>query len=177
MSGRGGDRLIVVGAIAGAHGVRGDVRVKSFTADPEDCFAYGPLLGDDGAVLVEAASVRPAKSHFIVTPKQECTREAWDALKGTPLHVLRSALPDTGENEFYVEDLVGLTVYAGGSEPVGRVKAVQDFGASDLIEVQPIAGGKSRFVPFTLEDVPMVDLEAGRLTVADWALWADDGDA
>lgn len=176
MSGQGGDRLIVVGAIAGAHGVRGDVRVRSFTADPEACFSYGPLLGPDGAVLLEPETVRPAKSHFIVTPRHPREREAWDALKGTRLHVPREALPSTDEDEFYVEDLVGLAVHAGGAEPVGRVKAVQDYGAGDLIEVQPSGGGKSVFIPFTLEDVPGVDLAAGRLTVADWALWSDEGE-
>ncbi len=177
MSGTGGEKLIIVGAIAGAHGVRGDVRVKSFTADPEDCFAYGPLLGADGECLIEAQTIRPAKAHFIVTPSETRTREAWDGLKGTLLHVPRSALPVTDEDEFYVEDLIGLAVFAGGSEPVGKVKAVQDYGAGDLIEVQPVAGGKSIFIPFTLEDVPMVDLGYGRLTVAEWALWADESEA
>ena len=179
MSASGTDMLIVVGAIAGAHGVRGDVRIKSFTGEPADCFSYGPLLGADGAVLIEAETVRPAKSHFIVTPRQPRTREAWDDLKGTRLHVPRTSLPDTGENEFYIADLVGLSVYAGGAEPIGRVKSVQDYGAGDIVEVAPGNGGQSVFIPFTLEDVPLVDLATGRLTVADWSLWddgADDGD-
>lgn len=169
------DQLVVVGALMGAHGVRGDLRVKSFTAAPEDLFAYGPLLDGAGAVLIEPISARPAKTHFVVTPAAPRTREDWDAMKGTLLHVPRDVLPPAEEDEFYVQDLVGLTVYAGGEQPVGSVKAVQNYGAGDLIEVAPSEGGKSVLIPFTLDDVPTVDLGAGRIVVTSWELWTEEG--
>lgn len=167
-------KRVVVGAIIGAHGVRGDVRVKSFTAMPDAIFSYGPLLDAAGECLLEVKSARPAKDHFIVTPKAPRQKEEWDALKGTKLHVPRAALGDADEDEFFIDDLVGLTVFAGGDAPVGTVKAVQNFGAGDLIEIQPEAGGKTVFVPFTHEDVPTVDVAAGRIVAASFDLWADE---
>ncbi len=173
MSPPGASRLVVVGVILGAHGVRGDVRVKSFTAEPEACFDYGPLLDAGGAALLEALRVRPGKAHFIVTPKVPREKEAWDALKGARLHVPRAALPEASEDEFYIDDLVGLEVVAGGEVPIGRVKAVQNFGAGDLLEVAPSGGGRSVLVPFTRDDVPTVDIAAGRVVVATYEVWAD----
>lgn len=170
--------LVVVGAIAGAHGVRGEVRVKSFTADPDDLFAYGPLLDADGAVLIEARSVRPAKAHHVVMPAGPARqREEWEALKGTRLHVPRAALPPTEADEFYVEDLVGLAALDPGGNLIGRVRAVQDFGAGDLLEIQPEGGGRSVFIPFTQADVPDLDLAAGQLVIADWDTWASEDGA
>ena len=166
-----------MGAIIGAHGVRGDVRVKSFTADPDDLFDYGPLLDQRGAVLLEAASARPAKSHFIVTPKAPRQKEAWDALKSTPLHVPRAALPPTDDDEVYVDELIGLTALDADGARLGTVKAVQNYGAGDLLEVSPAGGGKTVLVPFTEEDVPEIDIGAGRLVIPQWALWADEGEA
>ena len=170
------DRLVVVGALMGAHGVRGDVKLKSFTAEPEDLFAYGPLLDGDGSVLLEVQSARPAKNHFVVTPAAPRSREDWDAMKGTLLHVPRDVLPPAEEDEFYVQDLVGLAVYAGGEQPVGSVKAVQNYGAGDLIEVLPSAGGKSVLIPFTLDDVPTVDIGTGRIEVTSWELWVEESE-
>ncbi|WP_084395729.1 ribosome maturation factor RimM [Henriciella aquimarina] len=168
------DRLIVVGALAGAHGVRGDVRVKSFTDEPDALFAYGPLLSETGEALLDARQVRPAKDHFIVTPKKPRQKEDWDALKGTRLHVRRSSLPPPDEDEFYVDDLTGLTVLDETGTTIGTVKAVQNFGAGDLVEVLPSQKGQpSFFVPFTLADVPALDFSAGTITLADAAGWAD----
>ncbi|MCI4644687.1 MAG: ribosome maturation factor RimM [Hyphomonadaceae bacterium] len=171
------DDLIVVGALAGAHGVRGDVRVKSFTQVPEDVFSFGPLLGEDGAVLLEAKSARPAKALFIVMPKAPRQREEWDAMKGTRLYVPRSALPEPEEDEVYVDDLVGLAVVAPDGTALGKVKAVQNFGAGDLLEIAPAGGGGAVYIPFSEEDVPEVDLETGRLVVASWQLWAGGDEA
>lgn len=165
--------LVVVGAILGAHGVRGDVRVRSFAAEPEACFTYGPLLNEAGEVLLEADAVRPAKTHFIVRPREPKQKEAWDALKGARLHVPRDRLGPLEEDEFFIDDLVGLTVFAGGDTAVGTVSAVHNFGAGDLIEIDPADGGKSVLVPFTREDVPQVDLKARRLVVATLDLWAE----
>lgn len=168
------DRLIVVGVLMGAHGVRGDVRVKSFTADPDAIFDYGPLVSAAGDVLLEPKSARPAKDHYIVVPAHPRQKEAWDALKGEKLHVSRDAFDDPDEDEFYVEDLVGLTALAPDGAVLGTVKAVQDFGAGDLLEIQPNRGGKSVFVPFSLDAAPTLDLEAGRVTIADFDTWADE---
>lgn len=166
--------LIIVGAIAGAHGVRGDVRVKSFTAEPEALFGYGPLLSETGETLLEAKAVRPAKDHFVVTPKQPRQKEAWDGLRGTRLCILRDRLPPADEDEFYIDDLVGLSVYAGGETPIGTVRAVYDHGAGDLLEIEPSPRGKTVLVPFTRIDVPVVDIAAGHLVVATFETWADE---
>jgi 16S rRNA processing protein RimM len=169
------NRLIVVGVLKGAHGVRGDVRVRSFTADPDAVFDFGPLLDESGKVILTPKSARPGKDHFIVRPKEQKQKEEWDAMRGTLLHVPRASLPDADEDEFYIEDLVGLDVYTGGSERAGRVRAVQDFGAGDLLEID-LAGGGSIFVPFTLADVPVVDLAARRVVVATLEEWAAAGE-
>ena len=167
------DKLVVLGVILGAHGVRGDVRVKSFTAEPEDIFAYGPQLGKSGETLVTPTSVRPAKAHLIVIPEERRQKEDWDALKGVELCVERDALPETDEDEVYIDDLVGLNVVNEADAPLGKIKAVLNHGAGDLLEVMPNAAGKPVLIPFTLEDVPDVDLAAGQVTVTTFDLWAD----
>ena len=167
------DKLVTLGVILGAHGVRGDVRVKSFTAEPEDLFAYGPLLGKAGESLLTPVSARPAKSHFIVAPEERRQKEEWDALKGTELCVERSLLPETDDDEVYVDDLVGLAVNDLEAKPLGRIKAVLNHGAGDLLEIAPSGGGKPVLVPFTLADVPDLDLAAGTVTVATFEIWAD----
>ncbi|MEM1086126.1 MAG: ribosome maturation factor RimM [Pseudomonadota bacterium] len=167
------DKLVILGVILGAHGVRGDVRVKSFTAEPEDIFAYGALLGKDGKPLLSPVSVRPAKTHFIVSPKERRQKEDWDAMKGAELCVDRGVLPETDEDEIYIEDLIGLVVVDEAGAPLGKIKAVLNHGAGDLLEVALEAGGKPVLVPFTIDDVPDVDLETGHVTVATFDLWAD----
>lgn len=166
--------LVVVGAILGAHGVRGDVRIKSFTAQPDAIFEYGPFLSEDGAVMIDPVNARPGKDHFIVSPSMTRQKEEWDSLKSTKLYVPRDVLPEPDDDEFYIEDLVGLDVYAGGETPLGRVKAVLNHGAGDLVEVQVTGGTKSVLVPFTMVDVPVVDLALGRIVVANFDTWADE---
>ncbi|MEM7493363.1 MAG: ribosome maturation factor RimM [Pseudomonadota bacterium] len=166
-------KLVTLGVIIGAHGVRGDVRVKSFTAEAEDIFAYGPLKGEDGVVLITPTSVRAGKNHFIVSPEEQRQKEDWDALKGTKLCIERDCLPETDDDEIYVDDLVGLHVINGANEVIGTVKAVLNHGASDLLEIMPTTGGKPVLVPFTHADVPDIDLVAGRVSVATFDLWAD----
>lgn len=177
MSGKTSERLIVVGALSGAHGVRGDVRVRSFTADPESLFDLGPLLDETGKPLLEPKKAKPGNDHFIVTPARPRQKEEWDAMKGVKLHVPRSALPPPDEDEFYVEDLVGLVVMDLAGTRVGTVRSVQDFGAGDLVEVQPDDRTvTSYFVPFTLADVPSVDFGSGHIVLADPDMWADQSD-
>jgi 16S rRNA processing protein RimM len=169
------DRLIAVGVLRGAHGVRGEVRVKSFTADPEALFGYGPLMDETGAVLVTPKSARPGKDHFIVRPKEAKQKEEWDALRGRLLHVPRARLPAADEDEFYVEDLAGLDVYSGGDSPAGRVRSVQNFGSGDLLEVDVAGLASTVFVPFTQADVPVVDVTARRVVIPELAVWSDPG--
>lgn len=170
-------RLIVVGALAGAHGVRGDVRVRSFTEDSDAIFDYGPLLDEAGKPVLIAKSWRPASDHFIVTPKTSRQKEEWDAMKGTTLHVSRADLPPADDDEFYIEDLVGLKAVGPEGEVIGTVKTVQNFGAGDLLEVEPDASGSpAYFVPFTLKDVPAIDFEASTVTILDAQVWADQSD-
>ncbi|GAB5459270.1 MAG: ribosome maturation factor RimM [Henriciella sp.] len=168
--------LIVVGVITGAHGVRGDVRVKSFTAEPASLFEYAPFYDQKGDLLITPKSTRPAKNHFVVSPKEFRQKEEWDVLRGTKLYVSREQLPKTEEDEFYIDELIGLTVQTGGDTAVGKVKAVHDHGAGDLLEIAPIEAGKSVLVPFTKEDVPVIDLALGRIVVATYDIWADEGD-
>jgi 16S rRNA processing protein RimM len=106
------NKRIVVGALKGAHGVQGEVRVKSFTTEPGDLFTYGPLTDADGNVLVTPVSARSGKDHFIVAAREKKQKEEWDALKGALLHVERAILPEAEDDEFYIEDLVGLAVHA-----------------------------------------------------------------
>lgn len=166
--------LIVVGAIAGAHGVRGDVRVKSFTADPAAMFEYAPFLSEKGAVLLDPKSFRAAKDHFVVTPKKPLQKEEWDGLKSTKLYVPRDHLPAPEEDEFYIDQLVGLTVLGEDEAVIGKVKAVLDHGAGDLLEIQPRSGGKTVLVPFTKTDVPTINIAEKKIVVATFEVWADE---
>lgn len=157
--------LVCVGAIAGAHGVQGEVRVRSFTLVPEDCFAYGPLLDETGAKVLEAKSYRPAKNHFVVVTKETDTREAWEAARGNKLYVPKSALPEPDEDEFYYDDLVGMHVTHEDGRALGRVKAVQNFGADDLLEIVSTDNKTAYYLPFTKEMVPSVQM-TGRQIIA-----------
>ena len=166
--------LIVVGAIAGAHGVRGDVRVRSFTEDPESLFEFGDLLAPSGAILLTPKSYRPSKSIFIVVPASPRSKEEWDEMKGTELLVPRTVLPEPEEDTFYIDDLVGLHAYDEAGVSLGSVHAVLNHGAGDLIELRGGASGQGVLIPMTVEDVPMIDLAASRLTVSTFELWASD---
>lgn len=170
------DRLIPMGVLKGAHGVRGEVRVKSFTADPDALFTYGPLMDEAGKVLLTPVSARAGKDHFIVRPKENLQKEEWDALRGCLVHVSRDRLPEADEDEFYFEDLIGMPVYTVGDEPEGRVRAVQNFGSDDLLEIEIPGAPATVYVPFTRADVPVIDMAAGRIIIPELALWANPDD-
>lgn len=155
--------LVCVAAIRGAFGVRGEVRIESFTEQPDSCFGYGPLLDETGAVALTVESWRPLKKGFGVTIAEDFSREELEALKGRPLHVPRAVLPEAGEEEFYLSDLEGLAVRHVDGRTLGRVKRVADFGGGDLIEIE--GEGPSWFLPFTREYAPTVDLKAGVIDV------------
>lgn len=156
------DALILVGRVAGAFGVRGEVRITSFTAEPAALLDYGTLLKDDGSVALTLTGGRPAKGGVVARAPQVRTREEAEALRGLTLHIRRTDLPEPGEDEFYVADLIGLAVATPQGEALGVVKSVQDFGAGDLLEIQPPAGA-SWWLPFTREAVPEVELAERRI--------------
>ncbi len=154
--------LVVVAQIAGAHGVRGDVRIRSFTEYPEDCFAYGALLSGAGNVLVTPKKVTAAKDTFIVWPEENRQREEWIEMKGTLLYVSRSDLPEPEEDEFYFNDLIGCQVQHIDGRDLGEVVHVQNYGADDLIELKWAQSG-TYFLPFTKATIPRVDINSRQL--------------
>lgn len=156
--------LVLLGIVTAPHGVRGLVKVKSFTEEPSDMVAYGALCDETGRRTFQLEVVGEAKGQLIAQVDGISDRNAAEDLKGQKLYIQRSALPETGEDEFYHADLIGLrTVLADGSEH-GRIKAVYDFGAGDLLEVALVSGGTT-YLPFTREVAPVVDLASGTVTV------------
>ncbi|MFP1630611.1 ribosome maturation factor RimM [Zhengella sp. ZM62] len=155
-------RMAVIGA---PHGVRGELRVKSFTADPLAIGDYGPLHDAEGR-LYEVLDVRPAKTVVVVRFRGVTTREQAEALNGVELLVARDALPDEDleEDEFFHADLVGLEVRDGDGKTLGKVTALQDFGGGDLLEIT-LGGRKGVLIPFTMAAVPVVDVAGGFVTI------------
>ena len=160
------DDKICVGAIGGAYGVRGELRVKSFCAVPEDIETYRPLTSEDGARSFHLALVRPIKNGFAARIAEVSTKEEADALKGERLYAQRDQLPSLPDDEYYHADLIGIEVYDTGGVLLGTVKLVQDHGAGDLLEIQRPGSSETVLLPFTIAAVPTVDLGAGRI-VAD----------
>ena len=157
---------ICVAAVAGAHGVRGLVRLKTFTEVPEDCAAYGPLSSQDGSRIYKVELQGRHKALLLARIEGIHDRDQADALRGTRLYVERSALPAPDqEGEFYYADLIGLAAELRDGTVIGRVRAVYDFGAGDTLELNGTADGKALLVPFTLAIVPEVDIAGGRLLV------------
>lgn len=153
--------LIQVGRVAGAFGVRGEIRITSFTAEPLALVDYKTLVREDGSPGLTLTSGRATKGGVVVRAKEIETREQAEALRGLKLFIPRDRLPEPEEDEFYVTDLIGLTVQTAEGEVLGVVKAVQDFGAGDLLEIAPAAGGASWYLPFTREAVPEVRIADG----------------
>lgn len=158
-------KLIVVGQIAGAFGVKGEVRVRSFTDDPEAIFSYGPLLDAAGKVVLTPVRHRSLNDLFSVTAKEQHQREAWEAMRGALLHAPRAALPEADEGEVYVADLIGARVVHVDGRELGVVKSVQNFGAGELLEITPPTGA-TYLLPFTEENFPEIDMETAVLTAS-----------
>jgi 16S rRNA processing protein RimM len=160
-----GGRRILVGAIAGAHGVRGEVRIKSFTADPKAIGAYGPLCDEAGSRRFQLTVTGSIKGGVLARIVGVGDRDQAAALKGMRLYVARDQLPPPDEpEEFYIADLVGLGADRLDGTRLGRVAAVDNYGAGDVVEIALEEGG-SLVVPFTRQAVPVVDLAGGRLVV------------
>lgn len=158
-----GDDLIQVGRVAGAFGVRGEVRITSFTAEPAALLDYKDLRREDGSAGLTLVSGRPAKGGVVARAREIETREQAEAMRGLKLFIPRTALPEPDEDEFYVTDLIGLAVESIDGAPLGTIKAVQDFGAGDLLEIVPPEGGATWYLPFTMEAVPDVRLGEGKV--------------
>ena len=157
---------ICVGAIAGAFGVRGEVRLKSFCAEPEAIADYAPLTTEDGALSFGVRITRTVKNGFAARLSGVGSKEAADALRGVRLYAEREKLPVLPDDEFYHADLINLTVVDTGGTVLGKVRAVLNHGASDLLEIHASGRKSTVLLPFTREAVPTVDLSAGRI-VAD----------
>jgi 16S rRNA processing protein RimM len=157
---------ICVAQIGAPHGIRGEVKLKSFTADPLAVKDYGPLESEDGTRRLEIAALRPVKGHFVARLVGVEDRNAAEQLTHQRLFVPRERLPPPEPDEFYHADLIGLVAVTAGGEEVGKVVAVHDFGAGAIVEIAPVGGGASMMLPFTETFVPAVDLSVGRMTVA-----------
>jgi 16S rRNA processing protein RimM len=160
-----GGARICLGQIGAAHGVRGEVRLHSFTSEPQAIAAYGSLETDDGRIF-EIESLRPAKNHLVARLAGITSRSAAEQLTNIKLYVPRERLPAPVEaDEFYHADLIGLAVVDRAGEKLGTVVAIHNFGAGDLIEVRQAEGEPTQLLPFDEATVPEVDLAAGRLVV------------
>ena len=157
---------ICVAQIGAAHGIRGEVRLRSFTQDPMAITAYGPLESEDGTRRFEIEALRAAKDHFVARLKGVPDRDAAAKLTNLKLYVSRARLPPIVDGEtFYHADLVGLAAETPDGAPLGTVTAILNFGAGDLVEIKPAGGGEALMVPFTEAAVPEIDIAARRIVV------------
>ncbi|RUS59896.1 16S rRNA processing protein RimM [Pseudorhodobacter sp. E13] len=157
------ENRLCVGAISGSYGVKGEVRLKSFCAEPTAIADYGPLFTEDGTRSFSITLTRPVAGGLGARLSGVASKEEADALKGTSLYVSRDKLPNLPDDEFYHADLIGLEARDTGGVLLGKVIAVHNHGAGDLLEIGGAAG--SLLLPFTMASVPTVDLSAGRIVV------------
>ncbi|MCK1423996.1 ribosome maturation factor RimM [Bradyrhizobium sp. 180] len=157
--------LVCVARIGAAHGVRGAVKLWTFTEDPFAIRRYGPLLSKDGKRQFEVATAREAKDHLVATFTGVTTRDEAERLNGIELYVPRDKLPATDADEYYHTDLIGLAAVTTGGEALGRVLAIHNFGAGDIIEIAPLMG-TTLLLPFSNAVVPEVDIAGGRVVIA-----------
>jgi 16S rRNA processing protein RimM len=148
--------MILVGRVAGGFGVRGEVRITTFTEDPLSLNRYGALKREDGTDAPKLKSVRAAKGGVIARVEGVETKDAADALRGLRLYVPREALPKPAKDEFYLTDLIGLRVEGLDGAALGVVAAVPNFGAGDILEIDKGDGTPTWYLPFTREAVPEV---------------------
>ena len=156
---------VCVARIGAAHGVRGAVKLWTFTEYPFAVKDYGPLSTKDGARHFELTSARETKDHLVVTFKGVATREEAERLNGVELYVPRDRFPATDDDEYYHADLIGLDAVTTADEPLGRVIAIHNFGAGDIIEIAP-PSGTTILLPFSNAVVPTVDIAGGRVVIS-----------
>jgi len=164
-AGGGASRLVALGVFGAPQGVRGEVRIKSYTRDPKAIAAYGPLTDGRGARFV-LESVRLLKDEMLVARLEGiANREAAAALTGVELFARREQLPPPDEDEFYYDDLVGLAAVSRDGAPLGRVVALNNYGAGDILEIMREGGGESLVLPFTKAVAVEIDFPAGRIVI------------
>jgi 16S rRNA processing protein RimM len=160
------DRLIPLGVFGAPHGVRGELRVKSYTQDPKAIGAYGDLTEKAGARAFRLLALRALRDDMLVVRVDGVeTREAAEKLTGAELFVRRAQLPPPSQDEFYRDDLIGMEAVSREGEPLGRVAAVANFGAGDILEIAPPGGGETLLLPFTRAVAVEIDFGAGRIVV------------
>jgi 16S rRNA processing protein RimM len=158
------DRKICVGVITGTHGVRGLVRLRSFTEEPEAIASYGALTNEKGDRQFFVELRNTAKDHFVAAITGVTTKEDADALRGTELYVDRSLLPKPQKHEYYEADLVGLAAQDKKGAGCGKILAVHNHGAGTFLEIGT-AREDSFMLPFTDAFVPKVDVKAGHVVI------------
>lgn len=158
------DDKVLAGVITGAHGIKGEVKLRSFTADPMAIAAYGPLIAATGERL-EIQRLKPQKDGFIATLKGVGDRNKAETLKGVELFVSRLQLPEPGRGEVYVHDLIGMRVVEKNGATFGTIVAVPNFGAGDLIEIRRDANEETVLVPFAQDYVPVIDLARREIVI------------
>ena len=159
------DRLILVARVSGAFGVKGELRIRAYTDSPLAVLNFRQLVREDGAPGLTLVSGRSFKDGVIARAKEVETKEQADALKGLDLYAPRGALPAPDADEFYLTDLIGLAAQAPDGTALGKVKGVQNFGAGDLLEIEPPGRGQSWMVAFTEETAPEIDIAGGRIVI------------
>ena len=156
---------ICVGAVSGARGVKGELRIKPFTDDPKQVGAYGPVETEDGTRVLTLTGLKSKGDEVTAWAREVKSRDEAMALKGTRLYVSKARLPAAAEDEFYYADLVGLVVTTKEKDQIGHVTAVHDFGAGDVLEIRLSEDKREVMVPFTKGCVPQVDIAGGKIIV------------
>ena len=155
-----------MGVFGAPQGVRGEIRVKSLTGEPNAVGDYGPLTNKGRTRLFAFEFLRPLKDDMLVARVTGVsTREAAEALKGVEIFARRDQLPPPSEDEFYYDDLVGLEAIDAAGGRIGRVVSLTNHGAGDVLEVAPVGGGETLLLPFTKEVAPLVDFDSGRIVI------------
>ena len=170
------DDKVLAGIITAAHGIKGEVKLRSFTADPRAIAAYGPLFASTGDRF-EIQRLKPQKDSFIATLKGVSDRNRAEALKGVELYVERRQLPAPKDDEVYVHDLIGAAVVDKGGAKFGTVVAVPNFGAGDLIEIRREGVEETLLVPFARSYVPAIDIDKREIVIDLPETYLDAGDA
>jgi 16S rRNA processing protein RimM len=156
---------VLLGEITGVHGIRGDLLVRSYTQAPEAIASYGPLADASGARHFSLKVVRSTDKGIVARIEGIADRTAAEKLRGTKLFIDRAQLPETEASEFYHADLIGLKAVSEDGAHLGEIVSVQNFGAGDLLELKPVSGAATEFIPFEDQWVPRVDLESGLVVI------------
>jgi 16S rRNA processing protein RimM len=163
---RAPDRLILMGVFGAPQGVRGEIRVKSLTAEPSAIGAYGPLTDKKDARAFVFDALRPLKDDMLVARVAGvATRDAAEALRGVEIFARRDQLPPLAHDEFYYDDLIGLEAVDAAGGRIGRVASLMNYGAGDVLEIAPAQGGETLLLPFTKSVARRIDFDAGRIVI------------